>query len=75
MTPYDNYEAELNKEYPIIHIKGVKDAKGKYRTLEDADSHIQAVKDYHKVIYNNIFDRHHHLTELFTLPDKQKSGK
>ncbi len=75
MTPYDNYEAELNKEYPVINIKGVKDTKGTYHTLDDADSHIQAVKDYHKVIYNNIFDRHHHITELFTLPDKQSSGK
>ena len=59
----------------MINIKGVKDDKGKYYTLEDADSHIQGVKDYHKVVYNNIVDRHHHLTELFTLPDKQNDGK
>ena len=75
MTAYDQYEAELCKQYPVIDIKGVKDAKGNYHTLKDADSQIEAVKDFHKVVYNNIFDRHHHLTELFTLPEKKESGK
>ena len=69
-TAYDNYEASLVKDFPIISIKGVVDKNGKYQSVRDAKNNESKINEYQQVVYNNMIDVKNTLTDLFTIEQK-----
>lgn len=66
-TAYDDYEKEMQKQYPIIDIKGIRDKDGNYTTLEQALNSNKTLQDYQMVLYNNMFDTKRRNADLYNL--------
>ena len=70
-TAYDNYEAALVKDYPIVSVKGIVDKNGKYQNVRDAKKEDRQIADYQQVVYNNMIDAKNRVTDLFTIETRQ----
>ncbi|MBR0383292.1 MAG: sulfatase-like hydrolase/transferase [Eubacteriaceae bacterium] len=70
-TAYDNYEAALVKDYPIVSVKGIVDKNGKYQIVRDAKKEDRQIADYQQVVYNNMIDAKNRVTDLFTIETRQ----
>ena len=70
-TAYDNYEAALVKDYPIVSVKGIVDKDGNYQNVRDAKKEDRQIADYQQVVYNNMIDAKNRVTDLFTIETQQ----
>lgn len=66
-TAYNAYSLDMAKTLPVISKKGVKDTQGNYYALGDAEKQLDALGDYHMVMYNNLFDAKHRCQDVFHL--------
>jgi hypothetical protein len=74
MTAYDNYLADLYRQYPVITAQGCRDRVGHFFKADDPGADLaapaderaaKALQDYSYITYNNLSDDKSKVEEAF----------
>ena len=74
-TAYNKYLLNLSEKMPIINKKGVMTNSGEYYSLDDpTNPYYNDLKDYQKILYNNIFDNDNRYNNVFYLEEETEDS-